>query len=373
MAKIERVKSPQTINLSSCLKKYSSLQEWGDIHSLFALHFPLKTDIMAAILNTIFDVIFRFITMGAPKGCPTGYKEFKTDTGGIEIVRCIATVSYGALKEEVPEGRIENTIYVKQNSDVEDQQIASGLNCPPGTYASEGLCHRGCPKYYERQEVLPSGSAKPDPTAKKQFRCIAQCNRDWGVLNWTNTGSPLWDQNGSPDPTTCYHAPPDWKVMSDPNNTLEVDAQLDIPFTLDFQASVREDNTSAQNLIGPDGNVVTGGKVYEKAGVYAARRRFLLGEAVPPMPCVFPNQITANGRCTKQCPFGWELVGDKCINTSQKCPAGITTEDPVTKAFCKPDIIPMPRGLSILGILAVLGGVGAVGGLAIKAIRAART
>lgn len=335
---------------------------------------------MAAILDALFGSILKVITKGWPQGCPSKFSPFKVPGTDEEIQRCKADLppGYGLVRDNIdPEGNPEYEIYVKPRIYAEDMNIASGRNCPAGTFPYDGRCWRACPKYFERQLVQQAavkpgeeGAAGSEEAKHPVYRCIAECNNDWHPLNWVALGDERLEQRMARDDTTCYHKPIPYTDMGPEGDdkTLASEA-VDVPFNMEIVAMPMVPNQP--NVLYKEGKLDTGPRIFEQPGLYAARRRMSLGPAVLAAPCTSPNQITINGRCVKPCPAGTTLIGDNCVKTGLTCPVN-TIEDPETKAFCRPVIKEMPMGPSILTIIASLGAVSVVGGLAIRALRRPR-
>jgi hypothetical protein len=329
---------------------------------------------MGSVFDTFFQSIFKFITLAPELGCEPGYLRSVEKNGTFETVRCVSSVTTPQqwTDQQVGGNGRSNLVFIKPTLAAEDWTMATGRSCPPGTYNYGGLCERGCPKYYTRQEVIPRKKDPSDPTGNKllppEYQCVAECDNDWHELTWGNTNSG--QQRKQANPLMCYHKPPSADIFvsgSDRATDNELADSVQMPFNLSFEAAPR--NIEEINRVNENGKFTDDKTRYEAAGVYALRRKFGMSAATPPMPCVPPNIVTESGRCVRPCREGWTLIGDDCVETSQTCPTG-SHKDEKNLGLCRIDYHDMPMGPSIMLFLAGLLIISVAGAIAIKAIRA---
>lgn len=338
------------------------------------------------ILNGIFNII----TKSAERGCPPNYVPYETTFDGKTIRNCMyyPDIDPNLFDEGYKGGvsKTENKIYVKKMMAAKSQTIASGLNCPPGTFPFEGLCHKSCPKFYKKQMVLRTqeeidAARKAKKSLAPLYTCVAECSQDWHEMNWHSAvpGISKWNSQTMDNELMCYHKLPQ---TTSAHNSPEYKELANIPHTLNVTTTKVADDPDARKtaleknkeyfLLNPKEKTFDPLPVmlYEAAGLYAERRKFPLGSAELPVPCAANNIITASGKCVLPCPAGMTLIGEACVSTATECPAG--TVDDTTKSYCIPDKMDMPMGPSILMIFAIAVMIAAIGGVAVKAIRAAR-
>lgn len=326
---------------------------------------------MSAVIGKFFDTFLVFLTKGGEKECPANMQRIQD---GMRVYCRAKWRGDDTWLKAQSDKADEDSIYFKPSKRAEDRQIVSAKNCPPGMFPFNGSCWASCPPNFERQEV-PYSQAEKDKasaskqTLKKRYRCVAQCEKDWHVYNWTNTGNALFNQ-GIPDLSEyCYHAPPD----PDYGEVWE-DIARNMPYTLETPISETQDwpGARAPRLDPETHKPVTSDEHFPARGVYAQRKHFQMPAAVDPLPCTDPYKSTPSGRCVKSCDAGYDLYGELCFKTTAQCPAD-WVEDGDSHTFCRPKTVPMPRYWSILQIVLALAVIAAVAAVIGRAVTRPRT
>lgn len=306
-------------------------------------------DGVGQVIGVTFERLGTFLSRGAEKGCGPYEERVNLQNGGI--------ICRGKWPDDstrpnwliADSGVIEAPkIHYKPAIRAEDRMIASNKNCEPGTFAYNGACWSACTPEFERQLVEPTDAdEKAGLSKKKIYRCIAKCKNQFHPLDssWTQDSKAANKMNIPADPSKCYHTPADAYWIG---GTLD-QLKAALPYNLILQRELISDKTPHTGGHDPNDD-----DPWEKAGIYVDRVRFAIPPAVDPLPCVAPYQVTASGRCVRECAAGFKLFGENCYHVKLECPKGWVEAG--VGAYCAAKVRPMPRYWSLMTIIMAIGG-----------------